>query len=67
MSKAAKRLVIPDVGHVQAPDSATKFAVGGETVVRCLGFGAMRVTGKGTWGALGPKVANSVQGRGESV
>jgi aryl-alcohol dehydrogenase-like predicted oxidoreductase len=26
------------------------FAVGGETVIRRLGFGAMRVTGKGVWG-----------------
>ena len=26
------------------------FAVSGETVVRRLGFGAMRITGKGTWG-----------------
>ena len=32
------------------PDDTTKFAVGGETVVRRLGFGAMRITGKGTWG-----------------
>ena len=31
-------------------DDTTKFAVGGETVVRRLGFGAMRLTGKGTWG-----------------
>ena len=31
-------------------DDATKFAIGGETVVRRLGFGAMRITGKGTWG-----------------
>jgi aryl-alcohol dehydrogenase-like predicted oxidoreductase len=34
---------------VPAPDS-TNFAVGGDTVVRRLGFGAMRVTGKGVWG-----------------
>ena len=29
---------------------STTFAIGGETVVRRLGFGAMRITGKGTWG-----------------
>jgi aryl-alcohol dehydrogenase-like predicted oxidoreductase len=34
---------------VPAPDS-TNFAVGGDTVVRRLGFGAMGVTGKGVWG-----------------
>jgi aryl-alcohol dehydrogenase-like predicted oxidoreductase len=28
----------------------TTFAIGGETVVRRLGFGAMRITGEGTWG-----------------
>ena len=28
----------------------TTFAVGGESVVRRLGFGAMRITGKGVWG-----------------
>jgi hypothetical protein len=26
------------------------FAIGGESEVRRLGFGAMRITGKGTWG-----------------
>ena len=31
-------------------DNASRFAVSGETVVRRLGFGAMRITGKGTWG-----------------
>jgi pyridoxine 4-dehydrogenase len=30
--------------------SIKKFAIGGETVVRRLGFGAMRITGEGTWG-----------------
>ena len=29
---------------------ASSFAIGGDTVVRRLGFGAMRITGKGTWG-----------------
>ena len=28
----------------------TTFAIRGETVIRRLGFGAMRITGKGTWG-----------------
>ena len=28
----------------------TTFALGGETVIRRLGFGAMRITGEGTWG-----------------
>jgi pyridoxine 4-dehydrogenase len=28
----------------------TTFAIGGTTVVRRLGFGAMRITGEGTWG-----------------
>jgi aryl-alcohol dehydrogenase-like predicted oxidoreductase len=28
----------------------TTFAIGGDRVVRRLGFGAMRITGKGTWG-----------------
>ena len=28
----------------------TTFAIGGETVVRRLGFGTMRITGEGTWG-----------------
>ena len=31
-------------------DAMTTFAIGGETVVRRLGFGAMRITGEGTWG-----------------
>jgi aryl-alcohol dehydrogenase-like predicted oxidoreductase len=35
---------------VLSSDDTTKFAVGGETVVRRLGFGAMRITGKGVWG-----------------
>ena len=30
--------------------SIKKFAIGGETVARRLGFGAMRITGEGTWG-----------------
>jgi aryl-alcohol dehydrogenase-like predicted oxidoreductase len=33
-----------------SPEVPTTFAVGGETVIRRLGFGAMRITGKGTWG-----------------
>jgi aryl-alcohol dehydrogenase-like predicted oxidoreductase len=33
-----------------ASDNSTTFAVGGETVVRRLGFGAMRITGRGVWG-----------------
>jgi aryl-alcohol dehydrogenase-like predicted oxidoreductase len=28
----------------------TTFAIGGDSVVRRLGFGAMRITGEGTWG-----------------
>jgi aryl-alcohol dehydrogenase-like predicted oxidoreductase len=35
---------------VPSSDGTTKFAVGGKTVVRRLGFGAMRITGEGTWG-----------------
>jgi aryl-alcohol dehydrogenase-like predicted oxidoreductase len=35
---------------VLSSDDTTRFAVGGETVVRRLGFGAMRITGRGTWG-----------------
>lgn len=31
-------------------EDTTSFAVGGETVVRRLGFGAMRITGHGIWG-----------------
>ncbi|HEV3391442.1 MAG TPA: aldo/keto reductase [Solirubrobacteraceae bacterium] len=31
-------------------DGVTTFAIGGETEVRRLGFGAMRITGEGTWG-----------------
>jgi aryl-alcohol dehydrogenase-like predicted oxidoreductase len=31
-------------------DGTTKFAVGGTTAIRRLGFGAMRITGTGTWG-----------------
>ena len=31
-------------------DATTKFAVGGETVVHRVGFGAMRITGEGVWG-----------------
>jgi aryl-alcohol dehydrogenase-like predicted oxidoreductase len=35
---------------MQVSESTTTFAVGGDTVVRRLGLGAMRVTGKGVWG-----------------
>jgi aryl-alcohol dehydrogenase-like predicted oxidoreductase len=35
---------------LNATADTTTFAVGGETMVRRLGFGAMRITGKGTWG-----------------
>lgn len=31
-------------------DGMTTFAVGGDMLVRRLGFGAMRITGKGVWG-----------------
>jgi aryl-alcohol dehydrogenase-like predicted oxidoreductase len=31
-------------------DGAPTFAIGGESAVRRLGFGAMRITGKGVWG-----------------
>jgi len=31
-------------------DSAGTFAIGGDLTVRRLGFGAMRITGKGVWG-----------------
>ena len=31
-------------------ESMTTFAIGRETVVRRLGFGAMRITGEGAWG-----------------
>ena len=31
-------------------DGMATFAIGGETVVRRLGFGAMRLTGERTWG-----------------
>jgi aryl-alcohol dehydrogenase-like predicted oxidoreductase len=31
-------------------DGTTTFAIGGDSVVRRLGFGAMRITGPGTWG-----------------
>ena len=31
-------------------ENMTTFAIGRETVVRRLGFGAMRITGEGTWG-----------------
>lgn len=35
----------------------TTFAVGGEIEVRRLGFGAMRITGPGTWGPPADRAA----------
>lgn len=35
---------------MHVPDGTTTFAIGGKTVIRRLGFGAMRITGRGVWG-----------------
>src|SRR6478672_4543144 len=35
----------------------TTFVIGGDIDVRCLGFGAMRITGPATWGPPGDRAA----------
>jgi pyridoxine 4-dehydrogenase len=40
----------PSTSARPSTDAMTTFTIGGETVVRRLGFGAMRITGEGTWG-----------------
>ena len=36
--------------HAAMTNPKTTFAIGGDVNVRRLGFGAMRITGPGTWG-----------------
>ena len=35
---------------MNTPTRATEFRIGGDLPVRRMGFGAMRITGKGIWG-----------------
>lgn len=42
-------VTVPDAGKIDAGPSG-RFAIGGDLTVTRLGFGAMRITGKGIWG-----------------
>jgi pyridoxine 4-dehydrogenase len=53
MSTNIQAMTTPQRRHQTDPQPATKsgtFAIGGDLLVRRLGFGAMRLTGPGVWG-----------------